>query len=428
MQKAYTIDRTYLPQETQYRWVLRIQKWVNAAYLFVALVWQYTTIFQIVTVAVILCHIMVLLFTDRKQLAYAQLVWIFFFVCYFSLHYLAGIPLYPSYASHRILIVSLYYLVINAFICQVSDDESLNSFTTQLTVVMIMLSIFLLTQQAGTLGIGGLGREIRLGSIKIYYPIPLVGRVGYNGNWIGQPSAMAILLQFYMFNKDKNFKRLPIIVLLLVFVFLSGSRKALVLAIGSPMIFLFLKEKDIDKKIKMAFLALIFGFTAVYAMLNIPFIYTIIGARMESYIISLFTQTELVEGSAIYRERMISVAEQYIAQRPWTGYGMDSYQFLEGSLGSYSHNNFTELLVSGGIPAFIAYYWLYAYIIIKTFFLRVDRKKRALSLSIIVLLIFAEYGWVIYLDRILCIPMAIAFFAISSDNREKIEQKKLGPV
>ena len=52
-------------------------------------------------------------------------------------------------------------------------------------------------------------------------------------------------------------------------------------------------------------------------------------------------------------------------QKPILGHGIDSFRTLYGMLGgmeTYSHNNFIEMLVSGGVVGFIIYYSIYVYI------------------------------------------------------------------
>lgn len=65
---------------------------------------------------------------------------------------------------------------------------------------------------------------------------------------------------------------------------------------------------------------------------------------------------EGVGGSSAERLSLFMAAYRWFLQRPMTGWGLACFRFLEGSLGTYSHNNYIELLVSGGIPLLIIYY------------------------------------------------------------------------
>ena len=61
-------------------------------------------------------------------------------------------------------------------------------------------------------------------------------------------------------------------------------------------------------------------------------------------------------GSLVERSSLAANAFSWFLKRPFTGWGLGCCRFLEGSLGVYSHCNYTELLVSGGIPMALIYY------------------------------------------------------------------------
>jgi O-antigen ligase len=69
-------------------------------------------------------------------------------------------------------------------------------------------------------------------------------------------------------------------------------------------------------------------------------------------LLSFFRGEELVvrEGSVFERALMAEVGLDLWRQRPLLGYGMDSFRHI-GGFGTYSHNNFVDLLVGGGILA-----------------------------------------------------------------------------
>lgn len=69
-----------------------------------------------------------------------------------------------------------------------------------------------------------------------------------------------------------------------------------------------------------------------------------------------FLKGEGVGGSTSERLSLIQAAWHWFMQRPLTGWGLGCFRLLDGSLGMYSHNNYMELLVSGGIPMALIYY------------------------------------------------------------------------
>ena len=62
------------------------------------------------------------------------------------------------------------------------------------------------------------------------------------------------------------------------------------------------------------------------------------------------------ENSLTVRQGLAAVGKRAFLARPLTGYGLDGFRFLEGAEGMYSHNNYLELVVCGGIPMLLLYY------------------------------------------------------------------------
>lgn len=62
------------------------------------------------------------------------------------------------------------------------------------------------------------------------------------------------------------------------------------------------------------------------------------------------------ENSLTVRQGLAAVGREAFLARPLTGYGLDGFRFLAGTGGVYSHNNYVELAVSGGIPMLALYY------------------------------------------------------------------------
>ena len=56
------------------------------------------------------------------------------------------------------------------------------------------------------------------------------------------------------------------------------------------------------------------------------------------------------------RNSLTTAAMEAFRARPVTGWGIDCFRFLPGAEETYSHCNYTELLVSGGVPMLALYY------------------------------------------------------------------------
>lgn len=64
------------------------------------------------------------------------------------------------------------------------------------------------------------------------------------------------------------------------------------------------------------------------------------------------------EASTSIRESMITTSMQLFSKKPIIGYGIDNFSVVS-LYGTYSHNNYTELLVSMGSIGLILYYFVY---------------------------------------------------------------------
>ena len=62
------------------------------------------------------------------------------------------------------------------------------------------------------------------------------------------------------------------------------------------------------------------------------------------------------EGSAQLRESMASEAIRVWLEAPYFGFGTNQFRYASDRFGTYSHNNYTELLADFGIVGFLLYY------------------------------------------------------------------------
>ncbi|NLE04471.1 MAG: hypothetical protein GX638_06695, partial [Crenarchaeota archaeon] len=94
------------------------------------------------------------------------------------------------------------------------------------------------------------------------------------------------------------------------------------------------------------------------------------------------------------------------------GYGLDCFRHIQGSYNTYTHNNFIELLISGGIIGFALYYINYIIALTKAYF---TGKKGdpilMLMITIMLVILVNEYALVTYYGRgyLIFIVLTIAF-------------------
>lgn len=193
----------------------------------------------------------------------------------------------------------------------------------------------------------------------------------------------------------------------LISILLTGSRKGLIMIV---LVIVVVNLAGGTRKIIRGILIGAVAAIALYvAIMNVDFLYNIIGQRVESLII-LLTEGSTTEGSLNSRQALIDIGMGYIKEKPWTGYGFDCFKLISGtggggkvgtsSFGYYSHNNYIELLFGGGIIGLVLYYIPILYLFIRL--LKNMKKNRCVAylLAILVSKLAVEYAYVSYYDRV----------------------------
>lgn len=114
------------------------------------------------------------------------------------------------------------------------------------------------------------------------------------------------------------------------------------------------------------------------------------------------------ENSLTVRQGLAAVGRQAFAARPFTGYGLDGFRFLPGSGGVYSHNNYVELAVCGGIPLLLIFYVPQLAALVRG--AKRMRGNSAVQLTFLFALceLLMDFGMVTYVDRtLLMIPLLL---------------------
>ena len=135
------------------------------------------------------------------------------------------------------------------------------------------------------------------------------------------------------------------------------------------------------------------------------------------------------EGSVIQRELYIQAGWKQFLKTPILGVGIgNTNQVAIAATGhnTYLHNNFIELLASGGIVGFCIYYGMILYLVIKLlpFALRKESVSDACLITLIVHTI-ADYGTVSYYTKGTYFILVLCFLQVYINNKgEKNELKE----
>ena len=201
-----------------------------------------------------------------------------------------------------------------------------------------------------------------------------LGSVGdmWNANDIGLKMCVGLGIALYFFYEtDKNYKRLLYLATCFIFIaiaLLTGSRKALIMIYGIVIIFILIKSRGLNRVYAILFIV-VFSVGLYFLIMNYEPLYNVMGKRVEDMISGLFGGgTD--DGSFNDRARFIEYGLRWFGNRPLLGYGIGNFSELSAAqfgemYDTYAHNNFIEILVSGGIVGFVIYYAAYLYVLYK---------------------------------------------------------------
>lgn len=247
----------------------------------------------------------------------------------------------------------------------------------------------------------------RLGSDAI---ITVLGKtIDYNSNSVSMITAYAYLISLYGYLENRKPRDLFFCLWFLMIVLLTGSRKgALMVFLGTIMLVFLLRPKSMARNI---FISGIVVSLLLLATMYMEWPYSVIGSRLEEIFVFL-RGANIKDPSMRTRISFIQRGWLYFLQRPWTGYGLDCFRHLRYAYGTYSHNNYIEILISGGIIGFIIYYFPLAVMCIKI----LKRIRKAAGVHKVVFVMFIlqlamEIAFVTYFERL---PLIIIMFALAS--------------
>lgn len=229
-------------------------------------------------------------------------------------------------------------------------------------------------------------------------------------NVFGMQHAMTAIIAVYYLIYKKKYKVVHIAILAISFLFAmsSASRKAL-LMICAGALYLIYKKFGVRQMYKIIVIVTVFAlvFTAV---IQLP-IFETIRMRMEGIMETL--QGNGGDDSAIIRMNMITDGWKIFKERLLTGYGAANYSVVS-RFGTYSHNNFIEVLVDFGLIGFILYYFIYWNAFRNLLRMKFDAGKALFC--IFVTRFFMETAMVVYYDKTNW--LLLAFFLISGMNNK----------
>lgn len=284
---------------------------------------------------------------------------------------------------------------------QSSDSQKL--LFKSIIVATIVILVYLMIVERENLILGG----IRIGDT-------LSGNTNTVGTCLG---ILSIFFAYALTQHNTNKIILPIFIVLIILMFLTGSKKTLAFLVIDLLIF-FSYAKG-NKKLAALFGVGFIGAMTLYAIFNVSMLYDVIGYRIEDMLFQVFGIGHgHYSHSTEAREIMIEEGFKIFLNHPIFGGGAGYFASLTTTGYEYSHCNYTELLCNFGLFGTIIFYYPYFNGLFKLKSYNFSLKKVAIFLIIASLVIH----WMTVPYSGICIEyIPIIFcFAVISVERKKI--------
>ncbi|MGI6735412.1 MAG: O-antigen ligase family protein [Bacilli bacterium] len=237
-------------------------------------------------------------------------------------------------------------------------------------------------------------------------------------NIYGFQSAISIVAALYLMFFKKKYIYVLVCLALLFVIAASGSKSAL-LIVPIGFIIVILLKYGVNRKVILFFILLI---VFSIALLNTPIFKGVIHRIQKMLEVLLYGNTAQ-DGSTTKRLEFIIEGIVLFFKKPLFGYGADNFRVIIAPIlgvSTYSHNNYIELLVNGGIIGFLLFYFSYFVLILEAFSKKLDK----FLLIIMILFLIADMATVSLYSKIFVIFLSLGFSSLEGAKNETVEVKK----
>lgn len=365
---------------------------------------------QIFALGIIVCNLLTgNIMMKQETVKYS--IWALVFWGYCLVSCLWTIP--TNITAIRCTISVLQCCLVGFMILYFANTKKKLQYLTNLFIVAgVILSIRFFIQVPSSVW----GKEIRFENDPLFES---------NSTAVFLAYASALIVYFYVFNKQKMSKQFFSIFLVFVFMFVSlmtGTKKG-ILIFGIIVLSTFvLKSQNPLKLIFRIGISVFLVFVAFYIIMHVDLLYGAIGYRFERMIYQILGVNGIVDGSTRERVAFIKSAVHVFKENPIVGVGIDGFRYLNEIQHTYSHNNFTELLANLGIIGFAIYYSEYFGIVVKSkYFIKNNQIVFAMALAMII----ADYGSVTYSSELQFILLGYLCASLTVIRSEKNEESRI---
>lgn len=242
--------------------------------------------------------------------------------------------------------------------------------------------------------------------------------IGLNSNAVGLSMSFTLLFVLFL-SRDSGQPLLyavcPIFIAVALF---SGSRKAAFLCLAGLVLVLSFSYRG-AKGVCVALIGILAALGLVWATLNVPELYDVLGYRIERLLLN-----NSVDGSVAEREWFRQYACSMFQNKPILGYGFNGFLTQMQKIGywhqAYSHCNQWELLSCLGVVGFIAYYGFFAKLSASFFrCMKLNREDSFFGLIFLVLIFIFDYGYVSFIDPDIYLYLTLLYCLYKTMELEK---------
>ena len=225
-----------------------------------------------------------------------------------------------------------------------------------------------------------------------------------NQNEVGMYCSFAIVISIYELFIQRKKKFLLILAIIICFpaMIFTGSRKS-VLIIGCAVLVLFLTFSDFKGKVKGIIWGVLIIFVALYSLEYFS-IFSSINARFDQLWALLRGESE--SNSDLARVYFINTGWSLFLKKPILGNGfLSSYYYL----GSYSHNNYIELLMDNGLCGAVSYYSIFGLLLFSIKQIKNNKSVYSFVCMALACLLLVDIGVVSFYNRFTLTYLLIAY-------------------
>ncbi|MCR5073071.1 MAG: O-antigen ligase family protein [Clostridiales bacterium] len=195
-----------------------------------------------------------------------------------------------------------------------------------------------------------------IGIVIITWPEVLTDRIGrqhgYMPNVISTLMETGFIFSVYLFFEKKKWYDAAATCCFFGMILLTGSRRGMAVAVLFAVFAILWHNRE--HLLRTVLILVGAGAAVCILCFAVPKLKVLVWDRMAKAVRMVLGTGK--DASANSRLFFLRESVPLIKDRPLTGLGMNCFYLVEAKRNTYSHNNYLELLLSGGIPALILFY------------------------------------------------------------------------